>query len=339
MAVTLRDVAAKAGVSPVVVSRVLHNRALNVGVSEATAQRVRDAAKELGYRRNVAAISFRTQQTMSIGLFHGIGTARQTLEGGTKYFASLMDGLLAGAFEHGYSILLCPKLLGDAPDAGINDGRCDGLILYNVESTKTNARMLQECTQPFVLIHSPGSDFGCDVPSVRCDNREGMSLALGHLVELGHRRIAYVHDSHFGSREVADRLALFKEISHELGLDLTDDDVYPTSDFDGCLDGGYTAVIAFHDGIAGRVMARAQEVGLMVPEQLSVVGFDSTSYCRELSPQLTSVSQPLQEMGQRAVEMLMTVLRGARPEPMEIVMPCTLDVRASTGPVPPARTI
>jgi len=331
MAVTLRDVAAKAGVSPVVVSRVLHNKALSVGVSESTAIRVRQAARSLGYRRNVAAINFRTQQTMAIGLLHGIGTIMPTLEGGTKYFAALMDGFVAGAFDHGYSLLLCPTLLGTNPDDAMNDGRCDGLILYNVEVTETNATMLQNCSLPIVLVHTRGQDFGGNILSVICDNRGGIQLALEHLISLGHRKIAYAQEPWSETYEMKERRLAFLSLGASLDLDVSESDVIGRDNFDALFTGEYTGIIACHDGLAGDIVVSAQQRGLRVPEELSVVGFDSTSYCLEIDPELTSVSQPLQAMGKEAVRLLIARISDAPLDNTEVMFPCQLDIRASTA--------
>jgi len=128
MPVTMKDVAARAGVTPTVVSHVLHNRAATVRVSEATAVRVRQAAKDLGYRLNIVARNFRAGQTFMIGVLHGVGFDRSRLGDHSRYLASLFDGIIDGAFEHGYAVTLCPKLLGNHPEDAMADGRFDGLI-------------------------------------------------------------------------------------------------------------------------------------------------------------------------------------------------------------------
>ena len=133
MGVTQRDVAARAGVSPVVVSRVLHNKAASVRVSAATAERVRKAAEELNYRRNASAQNFRLQQTSTIGILHGLGFARPEFDGASRYFAKLMDGMIEGAFEHEYAVTLCPKLHGDNPLDAMGDGRFDGIVWYSTQ--------------------------------------------------------------------------------------------------------------------------------------------------------------------------------------------------------------
>lgn len=334
MAVTLRDVAARAGVSPVVVSRVLHEKALAIKVTEATAERVRIAAKDLGYIRNISAVNFRTKQTMTIGIFHGAGRETPKFVGGSTYFGALMDGFVAGAFENDYAVTLCPKLLGLAPDSALNDGRFDGLVLYSTDVTDANALMLQKCTVPVVLVHTKASEFQCRVPSVVCDNFGGIRLAIEHLIELGHKRIAFAQDPWFFSTEVRDRRNAYVKLVQEFGLPVGKDDIVIVEssgeNFDELFSGRYTGVVAFHDALAGRIIHAASQYGVAIPDDMSVVGFDSTTYCNELRPALTSVSQPLQQMGARAIELLVGFIRGEIESPAELIYPCGLDIRGST---------
>ncbi len=142
MPVTLKDVAELAGVTPAVVSNVLNNRNNSIRVSAATAERVRLTAEKLNYRVNIVARNFRTQQTMTIGVLNGMGLDRPRLTHGPRYFASLMDGIIDGAFASGYSVTLCPQLLGQDPSQGLGDGRFDGLIWYSIAPTDSNRQAL-----------------------------------------------------------------------------------------------------------------------------------------------------------------------------------------------------
>lgn len=334
MSVTLKDVAAKAGVSPVVVSRVLHNRAQAIRVSEATADRVRAAAEELGYRLNVWARNFRAQQTMMIGVLHGIGFERPRLDRGPRYFAALMDGILDGAFEHGYSVTLCPKLFGSSPEDALSDGRFDGLVWYSTLPSDANRRMLMECRVPLVLIHAQAEDFDNRFPTVICDNKQGIRLAVDHLLELGHRKIAFAWEGLSINTEARLRRNSYLQIMEELGMEPNVVDVHedrsgiPSYFENGPLD--HTAIIAYNDDMAADFIRQARLHDVRVPEELSIIGFDSTDFCSALNPELTSIYQPLALMGRLAIDVLMDVVRGCRPEKLELVIPCGLDVRGST---------
>lgn len=347
MAVTVRDVAAKAGVSPVVVSRVLHNRALSIRVTEATAARVRQAAKELGYRKNIAAINFRSRQTFTIGILHAPGLLESSINEGPGFsevmlrgivqgsFRSLLNGMILGAFREGYSIMLCPKLLGNSPADAMCDGRFDGLILYSVDDTERNMETLHKCTVPFVLVHRRASSFQCRTPSVICNNRQGIRLAVDHLVELGHRRIAFCKEPWHLNTEMHERESAFLYEAKTNGLPVSEADMIGSWEIERIFKNDYTAVIACHDGLAAEIIGQARDRGIDVPLELSVVGFDSTSFCDEVRPRLTSIRQPLEELGQRAVELVLGVIREQLSDPPELTFPCMLDVRDSTGPARP----
>jgi LacI family transcriptional regulator len=333
MAVTQRDVAKKAGVTKIVVSHVLHNRASTVRVSEATAERVRKAAEELGYRCNVWARNFRTQQTNTIGVLHGVGFDRPRFDGGSRYFAQLMDGVVDGAFQHGYSVTLCPKLLGDDPYDAMSDGRFDGLVWYSTSPSELRGKILQGANVPLVVLHTKLADLSGAHSTVSCDNDQGIRLAVEHLISLGHRRIAFLCESAAQVPEFKEREDAYRRSMTHQGLDV---DVVDTH-FDGALldrflasKPPHTAVICAYDQLAAEVMSRAADHGIRIPEDLSVVGFDSTAYCNELRPRLTSAKQPLFEMGVRAIEALVREMKGESDSPVETVVPCGFDVREST---------
>lgn len=334
MPVTMREVAAKAGVTPTVVSRVLHNKATSIRVSEATAERVRQAAKDLGYRVNVMARNFRERQTMMIGVLHGVGFARNEFNGRSRYFAALMDGIVDGAFEHGYSVTLCPKLLGSTPEDAMADGRFDGLVWYSTQPSEENHRLIDGCTVPLVLIHTPADVFAGRFPSVACNNHQGIGLAVDHLVAQGHRRIAFAHD---GFGEMPFRLAAFQAHMTRHGLTVGADDVLEVlarEAIDEYLSAPrHTAIVSGHDWVAANLIDAAPRHGVRIPEDISIVGFDSTSFCNELRPALTSVSQPLSIMGRCAAEMLVKRINGETIHHPQVIFPCNLDVRGSTTSV------
>jgi LacI family transcriptional regulator, galactose operon repressor len=332
--VTMREVGARAGVSATVVSMVLNNRVSGVRVSEATAERVRQAAQDLGYRMNVMGRSFRSRQTMMIGVLHGVGFGRHRLHGNAQYFAALLDGIIDGAFDHGYSVTLCPKLFGQSPEDAMSDGRFDGLVWYSAVTTEKNRRMLAGCSVPMVLIHTPWEEFSGRFPTVIGDNDQGIGLAVDHLVALGHRKIGFALDGiDLFAEAVTRRRRFFDHLSDhglpsssEACFDVRRDDL---SSFLSVSD-PITALVAANDGVAADLYAQAKRSGIRIPDQLSVVGFDSTNYCLQLNPPLTSVSQPLESMGRSAVDLLVQSIRGEAPDPPFVILPCGLDVRDST---------
>ncbi|HEY3780280.1 MAG TPA: LacI family DNA-binding transcriptional regulator [Fimbriimonadaceae bacterium] len=336
MAVTLRDVAAKAGVSPVVVSRVLHNKAISIRVSESTAERVRQAAIDLDYKVNVWARNFRSQQTMMIGILHGIGFGRPLFNAGSRYFSALMDGIVEGAFRHGYSITLCPRLLSRSPEDAMTDGRFDGLVWYSSIPSEENLEMLKNCSVPLVLIHSHSEELNNRYPTVICDNDQGIGLAIEHLVKLGHTRIAFATEEKNATTESFARLIAFHKHMSRLGLQSGDEDIIEVELNEDVVDNylasnlPHTAIVANNDGVASHFINRAPDHSVRIPEDLSIVGFDSTSFCDELRPGLTSVSQPLFSMGESAIDQLVSLIADDWSGPSEVVFPCGLDIRGST---------
>ncbi len=332
MSVTMRDVAARAGVTPTVVSRVLHNKATAIRVSEATSERVRQAALDLGYRVNVMARNFRERQTMMIGVLHGIGFDRPLLNRGSRYFASLMDGIIEGAFEHGYSVTLCPKLLGQTPEDAMSDGRFDGLVWYSTLPSHENREMLRKCSVPMVLIHTKSAEYGDRYPSVVCDNEQGVALAVDHLVSQGHRRIGFAYEAHIPFSESAIRAHAFKASMARHDLQAGDCEFIDAFEMDEYLEAPrHTAIVAHNEGLAALILKKAALSGIRVPEQLSIIGFDSTAFCEELTPKLTSIYQPLAEMGRGAINLLVQSMSGNIPDPLELIYPCSLDIRGSTS--------
>lgn len=340
MAVTIKTVAERAGVSPAVVSRVLHNKAKSIRVSAATSERVKQAAIDLNYRVNTAARGLRERQTMTIGILHGHGFGRQRFDGGPGYFASLMDGIVEGAFENEYSVTLCPKLLGTDPADALGDGRFDGLIWYSTNQSEENERLIRNLNVPIVLAHASAEDFGGRFASIICNNEQGIREGVDHLYELGHRRIAFglIRVGMF-SEGVARRDAFFKRMA-ELGLECIEADVvdlgWVGEGFETYLDQGlnHTAFVCVNDSAANVLLSVTERRGIQVPEQLSVVGFDSTQHCDLVKPALTSISQPIFEIGRQASNLLIQIIRGEHEGKPHLVVPCGLDIRGSTARPP-----
>lgn len=335
MAVTMRDVAARAGVTPTVVSRVLHNKATSVRVSQATAERILKIAKEMNYRVNVTARNFRDQQTLMIGILHGVGFERQSLSEGSRYFACLVDGIIDRAFHYGYSVTFCPSLLGDNPGQAVSDGRFDGLIWYSTDLTGENTELIQNCRSPLVVIHASESDFEGKMSSVICDNYGGISKAVDHLTNLGHKRIGFVLEKKDSFAEAKVRANVFEQVLKERNLEFSESAlIYAEEDLSGLRQNlgltECTALITSSETVASYVLDVAKEAGISIPEDLSVVGFDSTEFCDGLSPKLTSIRQPLKRMGSAAVDLLIAEINDFPIEKKHLVIPCGLDIREST---------
>ncbi len=335
MAVTIRDVASAAGVSPMAVSKVLHGKGANVRVGKDTADLIRKVAQDLSYQPNALARSFRLRRTKTIGLMFDNWTR---VSGGSQYFAHLLDGVTSAAFPRGYAMTICPQL-SDGGEA-INDGRFDGLIWAKFKSTPESLIKLERSRTPVVVLHASSPEIVArGAHTVCCDNQHAMKDAVDHLVALGHRRIAFASPQAIEHNdETMGRVEGVKSALKAHGLDFEPQD-FLNLDYDGTgfkewwdLNPPHTALILRSEAQAGGVYKCAAELGVRIPDDLSVVGFDSTSYCDTLSPRLTAVSQPIEEMAQRATELLLAIIEGRSTiPPTDHVFSCGLDIRESTA--------
>ena len=335
MAVTIRDVALAAGVSPMAVSKALHGKGSNVRVSPETAELIRKTAKELRYTPNSVARHLRRGKTRTIGLiFEQFGR----LASGSQYFVHLLDGVTAAAFEAGYSLTICPKVIRGDVWGTLGDGRFDGVIWAKFSSEPNTVQELEHTRMPVVMLHAPApAERSKKVNYVCCDNRQALGLAVRHLALLGHRRIGFVYDlANAYSDEFRDRRDGFFAACAEEEIRCSEADcIGLTIEGDGFEEWwrgspDQTALILMTETLAGPIYARAAKLSISIPERLSIVGFDSTQYCDMLLPRLTAISQPIQQMAERATEVLIDWIEGRCGAAQCLVYPCGLDIRDST---------
>lgn len=334
--VTLKDVAARANVSYQTVSKVLNGKAQ---VAPETEARIWAAVKELGYRPNVLARSLRKQSSQLIGYsWHPLppDQANPILD---KFLSSVVKAAEAA----GYHLLLFPTALGEDPADTyghlISTNRVDGFILGSTNYEDPRIRLLIDLDFPFVAFGR--SDRDLSFPYVDVDGRAGMREATQHLLEQGHRRIGLLAwpDS---SRSGAARKNGYLQAMSEAGIEV---DPAWIKVGEGLFEVGYrltaelldlpedrrpTAVAAVTDQLAIGAIRAAQDRGLAVGPEFGVTGFDDTPGIQHLTPPLTSVRQPIWDVGQRIVEMLVALIEGKEPEQREILLPPRLIVRESS---------
>lgn len=341
---TVKDVAERAGVSPSTVSRVIAN---HPRISEATKQRVRAVMRELNYYPNAIARSLVRQRSQTIGVSLS-RSAEAALA--NPFFPEVLRGISSVAEEERYTVMLstassyeqglfqCMELL--------RHRRVDGLILLTSRSDDPLVKELQAEGYPFVVV---GRVPGDSVPFVNNDNVAASYMATMHLIRYGHRRIGFLG----GPAEYIvsqDRLTGYIEALRDAGIHFRPELVKET-DFSyerGLIaahrlfdeSGGVTAIVAVDDMVALGALSAAEESGLHVPTDLSVVGFNDTPVCPHVAPPLTSVSIPIFEMGAAAARMLCKALANDAPgqtiegESMDhLVLPARLVVRRSTARV------
>jgi DNA-binding LacI/PurR family transcriptional regulator len=339
MATTIRDVAEAAGVSAMAVSKVLHGKGANVRVGAETAETIRRVAGELRYQPNRLARSFRQQKTQTIGLVFAHFGRIGDLDG---YFAAFLNGVMSATFQSEYGLTICPNLVRLSENGVSNDGRFDGLLWCKPDYTQQSAESIQRSELPVVMMHAPEGE-GPNVPRFCCNNVLGLNLAVEHLVGLGHRRIGFVIDDF--NRTTAEgraRVAGFNLAMCEHGLDVTPEEILcwrverPEIEQFMQQPNRHTALIVFSERQAVAILNQAETLGISVPQELSVVGFDSTAFCDTTRPRLTAISQPIEKMAFDATNVLISTIEGSQLSSNLFIYPCGLDIRESTAR-PPSR--
>jgi LacI family transcriptional regulator len=329
--VTIRQVAEAAGVSIATVSRVLNGRA---DVSGATRQSVERVLRERGYQ----AGGRRPRMAQATGL---VGVTMPLVHPG--YFAQILSGAAEALYEHDLRAVLGPTRHSHEREASLLErlvgGDADGAVLVLPEESADELRALREHGFPFVVV-DPRTEVPDGIPVVRAAHSSGATQATAHLLSLGHRRIGVIAGPE-GWVATQERLRGYHAALAGAGV-LPDESLVRYSNFR--IDGGReaaaslldlpeppTAVFAFNDSMAIGVMQEAAVRGLRVPGDCSVVGFDDTVEASVVVPALTTVRQPLAELGRTAVSVLLRQLNDRHFEPLRIELETRLVPRDSTG--------
>jgi DNA-binding LacI/PurR family transcriptional regulator len=342
VAVTIKDVARRAGVSHPTVSRALRGDPL---VAPETAARINRLAADLGYVPSATARSLKTSRSRVLGVIVNRIS--------DPFYSEVLDGIQDVLHTAGYSLFLAssnhnPERL-QAIVRAMTERRVDGLIVCSMFVSPSYREQLTASGAPLVVVHNRDYDDGGN--AIYHDDRHGSRQMTRHLIELGHRRIAFVGNARAG-RESEDRLEGFCEEIHAAGLSVPPE--YIVWAATGQLISGPvavqplltlpqppTALVCFNDVIAIGAMQRLQQSGRQVPADCSVVGFDNISLSNLVTPALTTFNQPKYQSGQEAARLMLRLLNpkthretGARSN--LITMRGEILVRASTAP-PPAR--
>jgi LacI family transcriptional regulator len=332
---TMKDIADQVGVSVATVSRVLNGRP---DVSKKTRTLVLQAVREWGPVPGGSRGS------------RGIGGTRTGLVGVTvpvvqyEYYAQILGGISEALYEEGLRLVLCAtrnehvrerslieRLVHDASDGGV-------LIMPTESPDELLA--LHRQGYPFVVI-DPREELPAGIPTVSAANVSGAKEAVDHLVALGHRRIGAIT----GPRELAsmeDRFVGYcaalaaagvladAELIHRGNLDVPSGRAAANALL--AIAEPPTAIFAFNDNMAVGAIQAARDQSLEVPRDLSVVGFDALDASRIVTPALTTMRQPLEEMGRLAVRLLLGIVEGSRSEAMRIELTTALVPGDSTAP-------
>jgi LacI family transcriptional regulator len=329
---TIKDVAARAGVSFTTVSHVLNQTRR---VRQSTRDRVLEAARELNYVPSAVARSLKQRVTRTIGLM--------VPNAFTPYFAELARGIEDACFRNGWTAVVCSSDgIAERQEAYLEflrEKRVDGIVIASPPVDPAWVKALRTTSCPLVVMGHEVPDLAADL--VEMDNQRGGELAAEHLLRLGHRSFGCIAGTP-GLDVSQDRLRGFRRTLDKAGLELPDVAVQ-AADFTTpsaheaalrLIDSGqqFTALFAQSDLMAVGVLRAAAERGLTVPRHFSVVGFDDIELARYLFPALTSVGMALREVGEATAEVLFDRIAHPDAPSRRVKLPPTLFPRESTEP-------
>jgi LacI family transcriptional regulator len=329
---TSADVASRAGVSRTTVSLVLNDR--GESIPETTRQRVLEAARELGYHPDHSARGLAGGRSQTLAL-----VLRQTPEqvAGDALLAETLRGLATAARSAGFRVLVEPLIPGEATYGDlVRSGRADGVVVSGPLFDDPELADLVADGFPIVIQgHLPGAA----APTIDVDNEASARLAVDHLLELGHRRIACITNAALTYTAAADRLAGYREALATAGVtaapELVDEGAFDAASGHRAMTrilerGRPQAVFVASDVVALGAIGALREAGLRVPDDVSVVGFDDVPLAAYFDPPLTSIRVPAYELGLAAGRALLDRIAG-REVPARTLLPTELIVRASTA--------
>ena len=331
--VTLKTIGERLGLTPGTVSAALNNSAAARSIPEHTKQRILQAARELNYRPNFFARTLRLKRTFTIGVIAsqiGDDYGSQVINGIEHYLQQRNFFFLTVVHRHD------PKLMASYSQLLLSRG-VEGLITVDTSVTETPS-------VPTVAV--AGHQLVAGVTNIILDHKKAVRLALEHLKNLGHQKIAFLKGQPFSS-DSASRWAAICEVCQELGIQIRPDLTAQLEGTDSTPGIGYpaakqllarripfTALFAYNDISAIGSIWAFREAGFRVPEAISVVGFDDIPGAAFANPALSTVRQPLIRMGQIAAQTLVDQIEGNGECPPEIAVEPEFVARASTGPAP-----
>lgn len=334
---TVRDVASRAGVSPITVSRVINNTGY---ISRATRDKVEAAIAELGYVPNGLARSLRSKRSHTLAFV--------TTDITNPFFTSMARGIEDAASAAGYTVLFCnTDENAEKEDRYVQlllQKQTDGVLLVPAKSSPRSVELLHDQDTPVVVLDRAIGSLKADV--VRCDSVQGAFDLIRVLLERGHQRIAALGGP-IGISTADDRIAGYERAMHAAGFStqglvfrgqFTEPSGFEMATAALNLTPRPTALFATNNFVAVGASRALEALGLAVPTDLSLVAFDDVPPVLAQYAFLSVVAQPAYQMGQEAVALLLARLGSDEPEPYrEVILPTTLIVRGSVGLAPNIR--
>ena len=328
MPVTIKDIARAAGVSHTTVSRALKG---NPAISAKTTARIQELAQEMGYTPSAIAQSLLSRRSMTVGMV--ITTIAD------PFVIKVVEGVESVAQAANYSIFLATSHTNPTQEVGGVETRrrrrVDAIIVTASRVGSLYSSQLDQIHVSIVLINN--QEEGEYLYSGTVDDLQGARLAVEHLLSLGHRRIGYLG---VNNRPISNqrRLAGYQTALKQAGVEPDSAlIVHPNADYtkrgyEGLglfLAAQATAIFCYNDLTAIGLLMACRKQGLLVPDHLSVVGFDNIEFSAYVIPPLTTISQPRLELGQIAMQMTLDLLKGQKVQ--DQVLSCKLAIRESTS--------
>lgn len=329
----MREVAERAGVSITTVSHVINKTR---AVSDDLTERVRIAMDELDYQPNLLARGLRKKESTTLGVILPDIT--------NSFFADIARAIEDTSFRHGFSVILCNTDDDVAKEItytrALSEKQVDGIIFVAAGKSADQVRSLQEQKLPVVVVDRAIEDISAD--TVAADHTKGGLLATRHLIELGHKRIACIMGPSI-LEPAAQRMYGYRKAMQDAGLPVMDEWIVRSNfRYDGGREAAIkllslpeppTAIFASNDMMAIGAIGAAKDLGMMIPDDLSIVGFDDILLSAIFNPGLTTVTQPKYEIGVLATNMLLDRIENPQIPVRREVLDTDLIVRASTAPL------
>ncbi len=337
---SLEEFAKKLGVSKTLVSLVLNGKGDKHGIKKATQKLVLEKAAELNYRPNLIARGLRTGRSNVLGLI--------VADISNTFYATISRSIEAEARKLGYQMMVCSteeigKNEEQLIEMLIGEQNASGVIIATTQQDPEKFKVLQERGTPLVLIDRVIPKLNVD--SVTVDNYKGAFEATEHLLNIGYKRIGLFSISPDFLSSISDRKKGYRDalkkhdirfnpsLVHEIPFDNIRESVFKELKELVRPPHGIDALFTLNNNIAAYALEFLNEAGLRIPRDVAVISFDDVDYFRFVTPPVTAVAQPIQEIGKKAVMLLNEQISGERKRkvPRNIVLPVEMIVRKSCG--------
>jgi LacI family transcriptional regulator len=332
--ITIKDVANLCGVSPAVISRVINNDPTLV-IKDETRESVLRTVTELDYKPNYMARGLRTKKSGMVGLM--------LLDFTNPFSGQLIRGVQDALENSGMFCMLCEtKEESDVERKWVellHDRQIEGLIIATAKQNDPIISILEKLNIKYVMATRMTQN--SNAPSVLYDTYKGISLAMEHLIKLGHTKIAHI-TGHINTTPGILRMQAYTDSLKKHGLPVRKEFI-TQANFLGNSGGEAmkdllqlkecpTAVIACNDAVAISAIQTMKEAGFVIPRDISIIGYQNIPYSKDVDPPLTTIDTHTAEVGHKAAMMLLDLINGNELENDQVIIDVDLILRSSTGP-------